>query len=35
MRKEDKKVLIEDLTQQLTDNNNFYLADIFDSGIVF
>jgi large subunit ribosomal protein L10 len=28
MRKEDKKLLIEDLTQQLTDNNNFYIADI-------
>jgi len=28
MRREDKKILIEDLTQQLTDNSNFYLADI-------
>lgn len=28
MRKEDKKQLIESLTQQLTDVNNFYLADI-------
>jgi large subunit ribosomal protein L10 len=28
MRREDKKLLIEDLTQQLTDNNNFYLADV-------
>ena len=30
MRKENKKLLIEDLTKQLTDNNNFYLADISD-----
>jgi large subunit ribosomal protein L10 len=28
MRKEEKKVLIESLTQQLKDNNNFYLTDI-------
>ncbi|MCF6170568.1 MAG: 50S ribosomal protein L10 [Bacteroidales bacterium] len=28
MRKENKKELIESLTQQLTDVNNFYLADI-------
>ncbi len=28
MRKEDKKQLIDSLTQQLTDNNNFYLTDI-------
>jgi large subunit ribosomal protein L10 len=34
MRKKDKKLLIEDLTQQLTDNNNFYLADISDLNAV-
>lgn len=28
MRKEEKKLLIESLTQQLTDVNNFYLTDI-------
>lgn len=28
MRKEDKKVLIDSLTQQLEENNNFYLTDI-------
>lgn len=28
MRKENKKELIESLTQQLKDNNNFYLTDI-------
>ncbi len=28
MRKEEKKVLIESLTQQLKENNNFYLTDI-------
>lgn len=28
MRKEDKKVLIESLTQQLKENNNFYLTDV-------
>jgi large subunit ribosomal protein L10 len=28
MRKEDKKQLIDSLTQQLADNNNFYLADV-------
>ncbi|MBU2554429.1 MAG: 50S ribosomal protein L10 [Bacteroidetes bacterium] len=28
MRKEDKKVLIESLTKQLTENNNFYLTDV-------
>lgn len=28
MRKDNKKVLIETLTQQLKDNNNFYLTDI-------
>ncbi len=28
MRKEDKKVLIDSLTQQLKENNNFYLTDI-------
>jgi len=28
MRKEDKKQLIDSLTQQLTDNNNFYLTDV-------
>lgn len=27
MRKEEKKLLIESLTQQLTDANNFYLTD--------
>jgi large subunit ribosomal protein L10 len=28
MRKEDKKVLIDSLTEQLKENNNFYLTDI-------
>lgn len=28
MRKEDKKQLIESLTQQLADNNNFYITDV-------
>jgi len=28
MRKEEKKKLIDTLTQQLTENNNFYLTDI-------
>lgn len=28
MRKEDKKVLIDSLTQQLEENNNFYITDI-------
>ncbi len=28
MRKEDKKALIESLTKQLTENNNFYLTDV-------
>lgn len=28
MRKENKKQLIDSLTQQLTDNHNFYLADV-------
>ncbi|MBC8321361.1 MAG: 50S ribosomal protein L10 [Bacteroidetes bacterium] len=28
MRKEEKKKLIESLTQQLTENNNFYITDI-------
>jgi len=28
MRKEEKKVLIDALTQQLKDNNNFYITDI-------
>jgi len=28
MRKEEKKQLIDALTQQLTENNNFYLTDI-------
>lgn len=28
MRKEDKKILIDNLTQQLEDNNNFYITDI-------
>jgi len=28
MRKEEKKVLIDTLTQQLKDNNNFYITDI-------
>jgi len=28
MRKEEKKQLIDSLTQQLTDNSNFYLTDI-------
>ena len=28
MRKEEKKKLIDSLTQQLTENNNFYLTDI-------
>ena len=28
MRKEDKKQLIDSLTQQLADNNNFYLTDV-------
>jgi large subunit ribosomal protein L10 len=28
MRKEDKKILIDTLTQQLTENNNFYITDI-------
>ena len=28
MRKEDKKKLIDTLTQQLTENNNFYITDI-------
>lgn len=28
MRKEEKKKLIDNLTQQLTENNNFYLTDI-------
>jgi large subunit ribosomal protein L10 len=30
MRKEDKKQLIDSLTQQLTENNNFYLTDVSD-----
>jgi large subunit ribosomal protein L10 len=30
MRKEDKKQLIDSLTQQLADNNNFYIADVSD-----
>jgi len=30
MRKEDKKQLIDSLTQQLTDNNNFYITDVSD-----
>ena len=30
MRKEDKKQLINSLTQQLTDNNNFYITDVSD-----
>ena len=30
MRKEDKKQLIDSLTQQLTDNSNFYITDISD-----
>lgn len=30
MRKEDKKQLIDSLTQQLADNNNFYLTDVSD-----
>lgn len=28
MRKEDKKVLIDNLTQQLEENSNFYITDI-------
>ena len=28
MRKEDKKQLIDSLTQQLTENNNFYITDV-------
>jgi len=28
MRKEDKKQLIDSLTQQLSENSNFYLADV-------
>ena len=28
MRKEDKKQLIDSLTQQLNDNNNFYITDV-------
>ncbi len=28
MRKEEKKILIDALTQQLKDNNNFYITDI-------
>ncbi len=28
MRKEDKKTLIDSLTQQLEENNNFYITDI-------
>lgn len=28
MRREDKKVIIDSLTEQLNDNNNFYLTDI-------
>lgn len=28
MRKEEKKQLIDSLTQQLTDNSNFYLTDV-------
>jgi large subunit ribosomal protein L10 len=28
MRKEDKKILIDNLTQQLEENNNFYITDI-------
>ncbi|MEJ2594060.1 MAG: 50S ribosomal protein L10 [bacterium] len=28
MRKEDKRQLIDSLTQQLDENNNFYLADV-------
>ncbi len=28
MRKEDKKILIDTLTQQLEENNNFYITDI-------
>lgn len=28
MRKEDKKQLIDSLVEQLTENNNFYLADV-------
>ena len=28
MRKEEKKELIDNLTQQLTENNNFYITDI-------
>ena len=31
MRKEDKKQLIDSLTQQLDDNNNFYLTDVSDA----
>ena len=30
MRKQDKKQLIDSLTQQLTDNSNFYITDISD-----
>ncbi len=30
MRKEDKKQLIDSLTQLLSDNDNFYLADVAD-----
>jgi len=30
MRKEEKKQLIESLTQQLDNNNNFYLTDVSD-----
>ncbi len=28
MRKEEKKELIDNLTQQLTENSNFYITDI-------
>lgn len=30
MRKEEKKQLIDSLTQQLDDNNNFYITDVSD-----
>ena len=30
MRKEEKKQLIDSLTQQLSENDNFYLADVAD-----
>lgn len=30
MRKQDKKQLIDSLTQQLTDNSNFYITDVSD-----